>query len=416
MPDIRAETDALSAAAPLKHHRASPGEAVQTPHAHVAWALRVAIALIVPLIIALALLGAYASFTAIRDLAHPRFGTRAWTIPIGIDVGILTLLAGDLLLEYLGIGWVVLRWVAWGFIGCTIYLNFASIDHDPPAAVMQVAMPVLFIVALEGVRHLIRRTSGLTGDTRIDKIPWARRCYAPVTSLMLHRRMVLWHVRDYREGLRLEYAHLRAVSDLQQHYGRWLWRWKAPLHARLALRLQDAHQAGLDTAETGPPNVPISHPTAAPGNRRHGPRETHARPGGPSPHRAAPGPRLAPTTRAGAPIPEDPRRSPAASTSTPADIPTARKAPKAPPSHPNPKDRELVNAAREIAQELQADGSRLSQVALADRLRQQGFGIANDRLRWLIGQVDAAPDPASPEPVSLQGDTNNPSSVPGGTP
>lgn len=51
------------------------------------------------------------------------------------------------------------------------------------------------------------------------------------------RRMVLWHVTSYRDGLALEYQRLLAVSHLQQDYGRWQWRWHAPLRDRLALRL-----------------------------------------------------------------------------------------------------------------------------------------------------------------------------------
>ncbi|MDX6434267.1 MAG: hypothetical protein QOE54_6633 [Streptosporangiaceae bacterium] len=52
--------------------------------------------------------------------------------------------------------------------------------------------------------------------------------------------MVLWNVLAYGRGLILEYEHLLAVSRLQETYGYWSWRWKAPLSQRLALRLQPA--------------------------------------------------------------------------------------------------------------------------------------------------------------------------------
>ena len=45
---------------------------------------------------------------------------------------------------------------------------------------------------------------------------------------------------SYREGIRLVYQHLLAVSQLQQQYGRWCWRWRAPCQDRLALRLTPA--------------------------------------------------------------------------------------------------------------------------------------------------------------------------------
>ncbi|MCQ0010918.1 hypothetical protein [Actinomadura madurae] len=41
---------------------------------------------------------------------------------------------------------------------------------------------------------------------------------APISSLLLWRRM-----------LELEYRPLTAVSEFQERYGRWSWRWRAPL-------------------------------------------------------------------------------------------------------------------------------------------------------------------------------------------
>lgn len=363
-------------------------------------ALLITIVLVVPLIGALALLGGYGSFAAIRELAYPRFGERAWTIPIGIDVGILALLAVDLLLEYLGIGWPILRWVAWGFIGCTVYLNFASADHDAPAAVMQVSMPVLFITVLEGVRHLIRRTSGLAADTHIDKIPVARRLYAPLTSLMLHRRMVLWHVRDYRQGLHLEYEHLQAVSRLQERYGRWLWRWRAPLSARVALRLQAARWADLHEHLPNRPDARASDDvthlprSSAPQRSRAAGSRSSCPPDPTHPSALSPPSQESASPAEGRTAAGDPGDA-----ASPAHGPTPRN-----PS--SPKDRELLRAAQSIAQQLHRDGARLSQVALAEHLRQQGFSIANERLRWLIEQVEATCQTGSPQPRSSPNGTS----------
>jgi ribonuclease HII len=46
-------------------------------------------------------------------------------------------------------------------------------------------------------------------------------------------------------------------------------------------------------------------------------------------------------------------------------------------------DAELVAAASRIVARATQDGDRLSQVALGRELRNQGFTIANNRLRWL---------------------------------
>ncbi|GLX02649.1 DUF2637 domain-containing protein [Microtetraspora sp. NBRC 16547] len=207
------------------------------------FATTVASCAVAPLVLALAVLGGIGSFTTLRNLAEPWFGGHAWIIPIGIDVGILALLAWDLLMEFADLSWPVLRWVAWGFISATVVLNIAAASGDLTASVMHAAMPILFVTVVEGVRHLIRRWIGLTSDTRRERVPLSRWILAPASSCAMWRRMVLWDIASYPRGLQLEYAHLQAVSTLQNTYGRWLWRWKAPLSERIAIRLQLAGAA-----------------------------------------------------------------------------------------------------------------------------------------------------------------------------
>lgn len=205
---------------------------------------------VAPLIAALAVLGGLGSFTTIRQMAEPHFGSLAWIVPVGMDVGILILLAWDLLMEYLDLPWPVLRWVAWVYIAGTVLVNVSAAHGSLAGTVMHAAMPVLFITAIEGVRHLIRRWVGLTSASRIERIPTARWLLAPVSSLLLWRRMILWHITEYRQGLDLEHRHLLEVSQLQQDYGRWSWRWRAPLADRLALNRPPADpSAAPDTAE-----------------------------------------------------------------------------------------------------------------------------------------------------------------------
>jgi hypothetical protein len=57
------------------------------------------------------------------------------------------------------------------------------------------------------------------------------------------------------------------------------------------------------------------------------------------------------------------------------------------PESPAGLDGELVEAARQIAAAAALDGIRLSQAALVEQLRQQGWSIANDRVRWLAATV-----------------------------
>ena len=53
------------------------------------------------------------------------------------------------------------------------------------------------------------------------------------------------------------------------------------------------------------------------------------------------------------------------------------------PPDPGSRDAELVAAAARIVASVQSDGARLSQTALAAKLRSQGYTVANYRLRWL---------------------------------
>ncbi|WP_344901385.1 DUF2637 domain-containing protein [Actinomadura meridiana] len=204
---------------------------------------------VVPLIAALAVLGGLGSFTTIRQMAEPHFGGLAWIVPVGMDVGIFVLLAWDLLMEYLDLPWPVLRWVAWVYISGSVLVNVSAAHGSVAGSVMNAAMPALFITVVEGVRHLIRRWVGLTSVNRFERIPAARWFLAPLSSLLLWRRMVLWHITEYRQGLDLEHRHLLAVSQLQQDYGRWSWRWRAPLTDRLALKRLPVQQQPRSDAD-----------------------------------------------------------------------------------------------------------------------------------------------------------------------
>jgi hypothetical protein len=63
------------------------------------------------------------------------------------------------------------------------------------------------------------------------------------------------------------------------------------------------------------------------------------------------------------------------------------------------RDAQLVAAAIRIVAAAGRDGGRLSQVSLADRLRREGYTVANSRLRWLAAVSGLQPrHPAGPDP------------------
>jgi len=300
-------------------------------------AIIAAAAVVAPLLGSLAILGGIGSFATVRDLAEPWFGQLAWIVPVGVDIGILALLAWDLLAEYLGLSWPVLRWTAWAFIAATVYLNIAAAQGNLTASVMHAAMPVLFITVIEGIRHLVRQLTGLATGTRIERIPLSRWLLAPRSTTLLARAMILWHVTSYRDGLTLEYQRLLAISRLQQDYGRWQWHWRAPLADRLALRLTPA-QAGTKT---------------------HSPAQTLA-------------------------ISALPDAAPGQATVT--------------AEHLTEHGQRLLTAATAIVKNADAKGLSVSQASLARQLRARGLTVANQRLAWLTAAVHARSplEPKSP--------------------
>jgi len=309
--------------------------------ADVTAAVKIATAVVAPLVCALGVLGAIGSFATVSHLAVPWFGSSAWIVPVGVDIGILALLAWDLLTEYLGLPWPVLRWTAWAFIAATTYLNVAAAHGNLTASVMHAAMPILFIIVIEGIRHLIKQCTGLATGTRIERIPLSRWLLAPRTTFTLGRRMVLWHVTSYQDGLRLEYQRLLAVSRLQQAYGRWLWRWRAPLQDRLALRLTPTM-----SAVDGNQEVAATRPVQASALLGLLPRQHTTKP------------------------PQS------------ANKPTSQ------------RDERLVAAAEAILREADRQNIQLCQAALARKLRAGGYRFANDRLQWLMIAAGSTPEAA----------------------
>ncbi|MBO0803222.1 MAG: DUF2637 domain-containing protein [Nocardiopsaceae bacterium] len=354
MTALARQLASADASAPPAHGQARISSPRAHPIASAALAVKIAAAVIAPLVAILAVLAGVASFATIRHLAAPWFGATAWIVPVGIDIGILILLAWDLLAEYLRFPWPALRWTAWMFIGGTIYLNIAAAHGNPIASVMHAAMPAIFVTAAEGIRHLIRQWTGLAAGTRIERVPATRWLLSPWSSFTLARRMILWQVTSYRRGLALEYQRLQAIARLQETYGRRLWRWKAPLRDRLALRLAWAGSA-TDTGTMKTPAVldpPGEAPSASPDD--------------------SPGPRDAMSTLLG-------------------HLPRFCLIEPPKPMPQNDPNRLLIDTASEILREAERHGQRITQATLARKLRERGHRVANDRLGSIFAAASTGP-------------------------
>ncbi|QKV93400.1 DUF2637 domain-containing protein [Streptomyces sp. NA02950] len=210
---------------------------------------RILIGVVVAGAVVIAAIGFAGSYAAVRDLAHDKgFGAFANVFPIGIDAGIVVLLALDLLLTWIRIPFPLLRQTAWLLTAATIAFNGAAAWPDPLGVGMHAVIPVLFVVSVEAARHAVGRIADITADRHMESVRIARWLLAPVPTFRLWRRMKLWELRSYDEVIRLEQDRLVYRARLRARYGR-AWRRKAPVESLMPLRLA---RYGVPLADTAP--------------------------------------------------------------------------------------------------------------------------------------------------------------------
>ncbi|MCE7080307.1 DUF2637 domain-containing protein [Streptomyces sp. ST2-7A] len=187
--------------------------------------------------VVIATIGFVGSYAAVRDLAERKgFGEFAPFFPIGIDAGIVVMLALDLLLTWLRIPFPLLRQTAWLLTAATVAFNGAAAWGDPLAVGMHAIIPVLFIITVEAARHAIGRITDITADKHMEGVRFWRWFLAPLPTFRLWRRMKLWELRSYEQVIELERERLVYRAQLRARYGR-AWRRRAPVVARLPLKL-----------------------------------------------------------------------------------------------------------------------------------------------------------------------------------
>jgi hypothetical protein len=228
-----------------------------------------AVATVASMAIVLGLLGFANSFAAVMAAAQPSFGVMAWSVPLGIDLGIAVFAALDIVLGRLNMRLRWLRSIPWTLTGATIYLNVAS-EHTAFGRVAHAVLPVLWVIAVEVGAHVIRVRSGIEAGTRMDSVRASRWLLAPLRTASLWRRMVLWEVRSYPSALVRERDRLLALTDLQDAYGWIAWRWKAPRRTRALFRLGELQPTGQQPEPYAPkPGRPAIRPAKKPRTTGH---------------------------------------------------------------------------------------------------------------------------------------------------
>ncbi|MEU0955576.1 DUF2637 domain-containing protein [Streptomyces niveus] len=180
-------------------------------------------------------LGLVASFDSVSSAAARWGFGESWMLPIGIDLAIPVFTAANLLLIRLGMPLAWVRFVPWALTLVTCWLNIAA-GESVSAKIAHGAMPLLWVVLSEIAAHVYAMRIGVATGARMERIRRSRWLFAPLTTLMLWRRMVLWETTDYREALDLEKNRLLVRAELRETYGR-AWRRKAPSRDLVLLRL-----------------------------------------------------------------------------------------------------------------------------------------------------------------------------------
>ncbi|MFH9090492.1 DUF2637 domain-containing protein [Streptomyces sp. NPDC017673] len=183
---------------------------------------------IVAAALALAGIGLYLSFEHVAVFAFEqlRFGTlgKGQLFAVGVDVGIMVMIAVDLLMAWLKrpISWI--RYPVWLLTGATVVLNAASGAPkgawkllDYVAAGAHGVVPVLFITVVELGRDAIDRVVRPEQAER-DSIPWLRWVLAPVATARIFRRMRLWGVTSYPEMIRRDQELIAYEQWLKRKY------------------------------------------------------------------------------------------------------------------------------------------------------------------------------------------------------
>ncbi|CAM5327194.1 hypothetical protein Sdia_24020 [Streptomyces diastaticus subsp. diastaticus] len=201
-------------------------------------------AAIVGAALALAGIGLYLSFEHVAVFAHEQLGFatlgKARLFTVGVDVGILVLIALDLLMAWLRrpIGWV--RFPVWLLTGATIVLNAASAAPtagawttvDYVAAFAHGIVPVLFIAVVEIGKTAIDRV--VREVTPAQGVPLHRWFLSPAPTFALWRRMKLWAVDSYSDAVKLDKERRVYRVMLERQHGSVR---KAPSDARLPLTM-----------------------------------------------------------------------------------------------------------------------------------------------------------------------------------
>lgn len=183
--------------------------------------------------LAVGIYGLVISYWTVRELAVELHMPLPHIFPIGIEGGMVAVLAIDIVLTWIGrpIGW--LRQVARILAGTAIGINaYAGAEHGLAAVIMHALAPAILIVGVEALRHHLLVILQVPEER--EPIPRGRWLLAPLSTVAMWRRMILWQQPRYSDALDTHLDRHEAIAELRRAFG---WRWQKQIPAGLAYRL-----------------------------------------------------------------------------------------------------------------------------------------------------------------------------------
>lgn len=189
------------------------------------------------------IVGFAVSFDSVMLAAWPYLYWAAWTVPVMVDLAIFVLTGLGLFMELHGLGARWIRAIPHGLALATLYLNTAS-QHTWFGRAVHAVGPTLWIVTVEIATFAVRRMVGLSDERRIEGLRRSLWLLRPWATWRIWRAMRVHQITTYAAALDREAARAAVAGRMRLAHGR-LWRWRAPLAERIALRLDGRDPAGV---------------------------------------------------------------------------------------------------------------------------------------------------------------------------
>jgi hypothetical protein len=183
------------------------------------------------------------SFMSVADAARPYFGQASWAIPAIIDITIAILFFLSISMELNGLRSPLASYGAKFLVGLTVYANVAP-QHTLYGKILHGAPPTVWTLTVVIAEGAIRKLVGLSDETRIEGVRRSLWILRPLGTWRIWRRMRIEQIPTYLQALDRDAARAAVVGRLRLNHGR-LWRQKAPLAERIALRLEGRDPAGV---------------------------------------------------------------------------------------------------------------------------------------------------------------------------